>query len=291
MLACVIAAGMSMIHGAEGVILVKPRGGVSQSETPAGDKAAAPAPHKAAELAVNVSLPFEKIAQLINQFEYRFQAKGKAAAGLVSYNGTLTMGNVTLAPSGQTQFPLRAVAPFKLVATVGGFPVARSGDATIDFAFDVGSDWCPVLKFGEPSVNFTEKAALPSKVEKSIPSFSEFVASKFLRSELQANVTCDVIKKEIAKLWGPVTLPVTAAGRKFFLKLEPQSFAVSRIAVDADKISFSLSLGALTTVAAKAPKPKKAQLPGVKVLAHRPVAGASTEAEATLSLPISLELR
>ena len=209
-------------------------------------------------------MTFEKISQLINQFEYRFQAQGAAAAGLVEYNGVLTIGTVALAASGQAQFPLRAVAPFKLVATIAGYPVNLNGEATIDFTTEVGSDWCPVLKFDEPSVNLTEKSiALPPKVDKSIPSLSEFVAGNFLRNELKANVTCDIIKKELATLWGPVTLPVTAGDKKLFLKVDPQSLAVSRFAVGADRISFSLSLGALTTVVAKASRAKKSPLPSV----------------------------
>lgn len=291
-LACLGIASVFIIHGAEGAIVVKPRSGVSKFEAPAEDKSVRPETRKPAELAVNVSLPFEKISQLINQFEYRFQGQGTAAAGLINYKGTLTIGKVALASSGQTQFPLRAVAPFKLVATVGGYPLNVNGETTIDFAVDVGSDWCPVLRFGEPSVNFSDKAAaLPAKVDKSIPSLSEFVAGTFLSKELKANVTCDIIRKEIAKLWGPVTLPVTFADKKLFIKFDPQSLAVSRFAVDADNISFSLSLGALTAVATKALKPKTAQLPGVKAIAQRSPASTSTEAEATLSLPINLELR
>lgn len=294
LLALAIAASISVVPRAEGAIIVKSRSGPSQPEASSEDKATATAPRKAAELTVNVSVTFEKISQLINQFEYRFQAQGAAAAGLIEYKGVLTIGTVALAASGQAQFPLRAVAPFKLVATVGGYPVNVNGETTIDFTTDVGSDWCPVLKFDEPSVNFSDKAALPAlppKVDKSIPSLSEFVASKFLSNELKANVTCDIIKKEIAKLWGPMTLPVTAGEKKLFLKVDPQSLAVSRFAVGADRISFSLSLGALTTVVTKASGVKRAPLPGVKSIAQRPPAGASTDAEATLSLPIGFELR
>jgi hypothetical protein len=234
-LACVIAAGMSIVPGANSAIIVKSRTGPPPAETSSEEKASS-APRKAAEFVANVSVTFEKVSQLINQFEYRFQAQGAAAAGLVSYKGVLTIGKVTLTSSGKAQFPLRAVAPFKLIATVGGYPLDVNGETIIDFATDVSPDWCPVLKFDEPSVKFTDKvAALP--VDKLIPSLPEFVAAKFLSNELSANVTCDLIKNEIAKLWAPVILPVGTSSKKLFLKIDPQSLAVSRFAVGTDRVS------------------------------------------------------
>src|SRR5437588_10097698 len=87
-LACVTIMGMSLAHEAEGAILVKPRSDVSQSE-PAEEKAVGPDAPKVTELAVNVSLRFDKISKLLNQFEFRFQSQGTAAA-FISYKGTLT---------------------------------------------------------------------------------------------------------------------------------------------------------------------------------------------------------
>ncbi|CAN0480015.1 unnamed protein product, partial [Phaeothamnion confervicola] len=183
-------AGLLIVQGegASAAIVVKGRTGAALVDTQTEDKARAPAP-KAAELAFNVSLPFAKLTQLINQFEFKFSAKG-TAVGLISYNGTLTVGKIAVASSGNAAFPVRTVAPFRLVGTVAGRAIDLNGEATLDFAFDVGSDWCPILKFDDASVAFTDKAVLPANVTKSIPSFTEFVATKFLNDELKSNLTC-----------------------------------------------------------------------------------------------------
>lgn len=287
--ACVIVAAMSIISAAEAAIIVKPRTGPVEvdAEERAGRRPQPAAP-KPAELAVNVSLPFDKLAALINQFDFRFQAKDDE--GALTYDGTLALGKVRLGASGETQFPLRAIAPFRLTGKLIGVSVTINGEATIDFALDVGSDWCPIVKFGEASIAFTERALLPRKVTNALTHPREFIAGKFLTKELQAHATCELIKKEIARAWGPITLPMTLGAKKLFLRLDPQSLALSRFAVGTDAVSFSLSVGALTAVSDKAPAAKKAALPAVKSIQHRPVAAASTEAEATLSLPITLEL-
>jgi hypothetical protein len=103
LLACVIAMGI-FVPCAEGATIVKSHTSSLQSETSSKDKAAAMVPGKAAELAVNVSVTFDNISQIIDQFEYRFQAQGAVAAGVVSYKGTLSTEKVMLSLSGQKHF-------------------------------------------------------------------------------------------------------------------------------------------------------------------------------------------
>lgn len=271
----------------DSAILMKARSAdtIEKTEEKAGNQ-----PPPAGELALNVSLPLDKVSQLLNRFEFKLQSQG-TVAGFVRYKGTLTVEKITLSASGNARFPLRVVAPFRLVGTLAGAALDQSGQTTIDVGTDIGSDWCPVLAFDEATVEFRDKAVLPPAVDKSIPSLGEFVATQFVNKEIKKNITCEAIKTGIGKVWKPVSMPVTAAGRTFFLSLDPQSFSASKLAVENDRLAMSLTLKSLAMISSKAPSLKTKPLPAPAAITLRSPSRQTDDAEMRLSLPFHLELR
>jgi hypothetical protein len=243
--------------------------------------AAAPAP-TASRLTVKVNLPLDKAAALANRYQLVTHAKGKYAA-IISYDGVLSVGKVKFSVSDEGQFPISVEAPFTLKGTVGNADLDESGTTTIDLAIRIEENWCPIVEFGNISVALDDKPR-PAAVARSIPNFSDFVATQFLSSQLSSWATCDNIKAEINKVWHPISFGMDSAGKNF-LNINPRSVSLSQFTISGDVLKFVATIVATTSVAPGKANPAATPLPNV-VAAPAPTPQGDIEAIISLNVGI-----
>jgi hypothetical protein len=273
---CLMLAALTLCSGATAEIIAKTRSG-------AAPPMIAP---KFGKLTLSANLPHEKIAQFLNQFEFKFDSAGEAA-GALKYDGTLIIGRIKIEHSDNVAFPLRISAPFTLKGALGGFDIDQAGDAVIDISLEFDTDWCPAVRFNEPSVVLKNKERLPETVTKSIPSLGDFIASKFLGRELRKNLDCDTIRSNLAKAWGTYALPVQLGSKPLFLSIDPRTVALSAIAVTESHISFTMALAGAIGVQANRSKFQSKPLPKLQLI--EPVSAKDpADLEVVVSAPMNL---
>jgi hypothetical protein len=252
---------------------------VVEAREPQGAVAAA-ALLPSSRLTVKVNLPLDKAAALANRYQLTTNAKGRYA-GIISYDGTLSVGKVKLSVSDEDQYPIRVEAPFTLKGTVGGSDLNEWGTATVDLAIRIETNWCPIVEFGKVSVALDDKPR-PAAVGRSIPNFSDFVATQFLTGQLSSWAACDNIKAEINKVWHPMSFGMDSAGKNF-LNVNPRSVSVSQFTVSGNVLKFVVTIVAATSIASSNANPAVTPLPDLVAV---PASGPLTDVEATISLNV-----
>ena len=227
--------------------------------------AAAPTSTKDSEVYVVLNMPLSKLEMLANQYQVVIRPKGTVAV-LVSYAGILTVGSVKIAASNQSQFPLQITAPFDFTGTIAGNKIEQSGEATVDVGVQ-NRNGCVILNFGNPSVSLNAKP-VPAAVTRSIPSLSDFIATKILQYELNNWTTCAKLRDAMKNYWHPLSSMINSSPKQLFLNVEPHSLAISDLAVTGSDAKLTVAIGGVASIASKADS-NKPPLPTVQKIRSR----------------------
>ncbi|HZP78539.1 MAG TPA: hypothetical protein VFB45_20510 [Pseudolabrys sp.] len=234
---------------------------------------------KESRVSIAVNMPLAKLETTVNQFQFVVHNKG-VLAHLVSYDVQLTTGQIKVEPSGDGQFPIHLTVPFALKGTIAGSNIQESGDAALNLAVRVESDWCPIVEFSRPAVRLDDKPR-PAAVTRSIPNFGDFVATNILSRELSTWTACDKLKASLGSVWRQYSITVNAP-KKFYVNIRPRSFALSRVEVVGSNLRFVIAVGAQALIdtkignAAVGPLPPAASDPTPGSAANGDVDGAIT---------------
>jgi hypothetical protein len=264
----------------QGEIVVKSRSNNASTISPA----------QAGDITTTIKLPFDKIASLANHAALAFNSTGTFGS-VFSYRGTLTLAQISVGRSDKDVFPLRISAPFRLKGVFAGYDIDQEGAASVNVAIAFGPNWCPAVTFDDPSVTLATKERLPVTITKSIPSFGDFVAAKFLGSELRTYVTCDAVKSAIAKQWVTISFPIQAGGKPLYVTLEPRSVALSPITVTDSHVALTVRLVGVMGVKEKSAKSEVKTLPQVQSIPPAATKESASDIEASLGAPINLNFK
>jgi len=224
-----IICGFAQVARAEIIMELKtPAELEQQAETPVPA-----APPTASELGFQFHLPLAKLSNIVDQFRFTIPAGGDS----------VTSVQVSLSSSGISDYPLQFQVPIKL-HVIG---TDLDGAATLNVAIGVAPDGCP-LKFQPPSVNFPNGGIIGA------------IASQKVASEISAQLSCDNIKQQLAKIWKTFELPITFGSNAIYVNFGPQKVAISALSVDTTKneVIFGGNLSAVFTLTSKGGQGPKA---------------------------------
>jgi hypothetical protein len=216
--------------------------------------AAAAASPPQSQTRVTMSVPFDKLSDLLNQFVFKIHGQGNAA--FLSYDGVVTIDKVSVAHSSDSHYPLRLDAPFHVIGKIGTLPIDETGTATINLDITIGNAWCPLIEFDSPSVTLSRSVPVPAGF--GIPSIPEYIATNLLGHELKQQLTCETVKSFLGEAWRTISLPLTVAGNTLYLRVMPRAVSVSDVTVTNDRVIFNsivTSEMTLKTTPDKQPEP------------------------------------
>jgi hypothetical protein len=229
-------------------------------------QAAVPAPPPQSQTRITLSVPFNELADLLSQFEFKIHGQGTV---IVGYEGLITIDKVSVLHSADSHFPLRLNAPFHVVGKIGALSIDETGIATVNVDITIGNAWCPLVGFDNPSVTLDHSVPTPAGF--GIGSISNYIATNILGHELRQQLTCATVKGFLAQAWRAVSVPITVAGNTLQLGVRPQEISLSDIDVKNDRVIFNAVITSAMTLKATPdnqqglsiplPNPKKIPLP------------------------------
>jgi hypothetical protein len=232
--------------------------------------AAAPLPPAHLELALN--LPLTKIQTVANLFAFQMEKAGTISGQ--NFEGTLSLSNITLKPSDDSEHPLALGARFKFTGHINGRNVVGGGTSSLNLALKVGADWCPIVDLTAPSTQWDNDIDAPLPVTLAIR-FG--VVDNIIASELKAATTCAVLKGYLQELWQPAAVRLfggpggaRTTDTSVFLNLRPQAIEVTSVEVKGGRIVAKLAILGAAAVAGKQGNSSKLALPDPSTFTHSP---------------------
>lgn len=227
---------------------------ISATLKSAPQAAASPIPPPQSQTRITMSVPFERLSDLLSEFEFKIHGQGTAA--FLRYDGVITIDKVSVAQSSDSHYPLRLSAPFHVVGQIGALPIDEIGTATVSLDIAIGNAWCPLIEFDSPAVTLSRSVPVPAGF--GISSIADYIATNLLGRELKQQLTCETVKGFLGGAWRSVSLPITVAGNTLYLGMTPRTISVSDVSVTQDRIVFNVivtSAMTLRTMAGKQPAP------------------------------------
>jgi hypothetical protein len=199
---------------------------------------------------VEAKLPLQRLTSVANQFDFKAQTKGVTNVvliGDVHYDGSGVVEKVSLTASQKKQFPIELKAPFRWAGTIGVFDVKADGDVTVDFAINVGPDWCPLVELDDSVVElYPEKAINLARVP-----YAKTIIRNAVDAALKKQLNCQTLKKAVAELWHAAAVPVQIGDKKFVININPATVAVTGVAVVDNRLLFKAAVDLATVLSSK----------------------------------------
>lgn len=246
--------------------------------------AAPPAP---AHLQLALNLPLAKLQAVANLFAFQIDKSGTISGQ--SYEGTISLSNITFKPSDDDDHPLALGAHFKFAGHVSGRNVVGGGTTTLNLAVKVGPNWCPIVDMTAPSTQWDTDIDVPFAVRVAI---GLGIVDHIIAGELTRLTACPALKAQLQALWQPAVIHLfgSPAGTKgsttgstaVLLNLKPQAIEVTSVGVKDGRLVAKLALLASATVAGKPAAPSTLTLPDPTTWPHPP--GEADASEVSLAV-------
>lgn len=255
---------------------------VRKVESAIAPAAAGTPPQGQLQLALN--LPLAKLQAVANLFAFQIDKSGTISGQ--SYEGTISLSNITLQPSDDADHPLTVGAHFKFAGHISGKNVVGGGTTTLNLAVKVGPNWCPIVDMTSPATQWDTDIDVPFAVRVAI---GLGIVDHIIAGEFSKLTACPALKAQLQALWQPAVIHLfgspagkSAAATAVVLNLKPQAIDVTSVTIKDGRLVAKLALLGSASVAAKPAAPATLVLPNPSTWPHTP--GEADKSEFSLAV-------
>jgi hypothetical protein len=218
-----------------------------KQEPPGVAEISATAAPKLSEVGITINMDFKRLSTIINQFKFKINS----TAGV--FVGTLIVDKIRIESNFDKMRPLDVTAPFSFSGAISGSEYKNEkGEVRVQLGVVIGKNWCPGLEIGNPSVELDNPGLFGIK---------EWLATTFLKTEMQNFITCDTLKAAIGRAWSVYEFPLMFGQNTLFVNINPSAISFTDVVVDNGRVLFKAIIQAAALLKTKASGSIKLSLP------------------------------